>query len=375
LCRASIEVAGLGPVVRLQLASRRVTEPRLSVVIVAWNSVATLRTTLPPLVEQLHDGDELIVVDNGSDDGTPELVARFAPTARVVEMGANTGFAAAADAGAEIASGELLLLLNPDARPLPGFRKAIVRPWIEDRGWAAWMGLVACNGAHEVNTAGNPVHFTGLAWAGEHGKPPKEVERREVTALSGACMALPLETFRRLDGFPAPYFLYHEDVDLSMRLQLEGERLGLEPSAVVDHDYEFEGPEKMRWLERNRWAMVLRTYPGALLALLAPALLLTELALIPISIAGGWGGQKLLADLDGLRRLPWALRTRREIQRRRTVSAADFAAWLTPDLDSPFFGRAGRSRILRLALRTYWRLVRFLLGPTSAGESGAPRPR
>jgi GT2 family glycosyltransferase len=302
-------------------------------------------------------------------------VARFAPSARVVEMGDNTGFAAGADAGAEVAQGELLLLLNPDARPLPGFRQAIVRPWIEERGWAAWMGLVACNDAHEVNTAGNPVHFTGFAWSGDHGEPLREIERREVTALSGACMALPLETFRRLDGFPAPYFLYHEDVDLSMRLQLEGERLGLEPSAVVDHDYEFEGPEKMRWLERNRWAMVLRTYPGALLALLAPALLLTELALIPISIAGGWGGQKLLADLDGLRRLPWALRTRREIQRRRTVSAADFAAWLTPDLDSPFFGRAGRSRILRLALRTYWRLVRFLLGPTSAGESGAPRPR
>jgi GT2 family glycosyltransferase len=353
-----------------------VTEPRLSVVIVAWNSVGTLRTTLPPLVEQLRDEDELIVVDNGSDDGTAELAARLAPSAELVERGANTGFAAAADAGAEVASGELLLLLNPDARPLPGFREAIVRPWIEDRGWAAWMGLVAGNGAREVNTAGNPVHFTGLAWAGEHGKPLSEVDRREVTALSGACMALPLETFRRLSGFPAPYFLYHEDIDLSMRLRLEGERIGLEPSAVVDHDYEFEGAAKMRWLERNRWAFVLRVYPGALLALLAPALLLTEIALIPISIAGGWGGQKLLANLDGLRRLPWALRTRRAIQRRRTVSAADFAAWLTPDLDSPYFGRAGHSRALRFALRSYWRLVRSLLGrPSQAGESGAPGPR
>ncbi len=298
------------------------TEPRLSVVIVTWNSVSTLRTSLPPLVEQLRDGDQLIVADNGSSDGTPGLVAELAPTAQIVQMGGNTGFAAAANAAAEVAGGELLLLLNPDARPLPGFREAIARPWIEGRGWGAWMGLVGCNEAREVNTAGNPVHFTGLAWAGEHGKPLREIEPREVTALSGACLALPLETFRRLGGFPAPYFLYHEDVDLSMRLRLEGERLGLVPSAVVDHDYEFEGAAKMRWLERNRWAMVLRTYPGALLALLAPALLLTELALIPVSIAGGWGGQKLLANIDGLRRLPWALRTRRGIQSRRTVSAA-----------------------------------------------------
>jgi GT2 family glycosyltransferase len=352
-----------------------VSDPRLSVVIVAWNSVPALKGTIPPLVGQLRDGDELIVSDNGSDDGTPELVARLAPSAQLVQMGANTGFAAAANAGAAAASGELLLLLNPDARPLPGFREAIVRPWIEDRGWAAWMGLVACNGAREVNTAGNPVHFTGLAWAGEHGRPLRDVERREVSALSGACMALPLETFRRLGGYPEPYFLYHEDIDLSMRLRLEGGRLGLEPSAVVDHDYEFDGDAKMRWLERNRWAMVLRTYPGALLALVAPALLLTELALIAVSIAGGWGDEKLCANLDSLRRLPWALRTRRAIQRRRSVNAAEFAAWLTPDLDSPFFGRAGRSRVLRAALRAYWRAATALLGSSSAGRSEAPAPR
>jgi len=341
-----------------------VTDPRLSVVIVSWNSVPALRTTLPPLVEQLHDGDELIVADNGSRDGTPGLVAELAPQARIVQMGANTGFAAAANAGAAAAAGNLLLLLNPDARPLPGFREAIVRPYEETRGWAAWMGLVATNEAREVNTAGNPVHFTGLAWAGDHGKPLGAIEPHEVTTLSGACLALQLETFHRMGGLPEPFFLYHEDVDLSIRLRLEGETLGIEPAAVVDHEYEFGGPAKMRWLERNRWALVLRTYPGSLLALLAPALLLTELALIGVSISGGWGREKLLADLAGLRRLPWALRTRREIQRRRSISAADFAALLTPDLDSPYFGRAGRSRVLRLMLRAYWRVVRMLLGRT-----------
>jgi GT2 family glycosyltransferase len=350
-----------------------VTDPRLSVVVVSWNSVPALRTTLPPLVEQLREDDELIVADNGSDDGTPGLVAELAPGARLVQMGANTGFAAAANAGAAAATGELLLLLNPDARPLPGFRDAIVRPYVERRGWAAWMGLVATNEGREVNTAGNPVHFTGLAWAGDHGKPLGAIEPREVTTLSGACLALPLETFRRIDGLSEPFFLYHEDVDLSIRLRLEGETLGIEPAAVVDHEYEFGAAAKMRWLERNRWAVVLRTYPGALLALLAPALLLTELALIPASIAGGWGRQKLLADLDGLRRLPWALRARREIQRRRAISAADFAALLTADLDSPYFGRAGRSRILRSMLRGYWGIVKVLLGrPTSAASSAEP---
>jgi GT2 family glycosyltransferase len=355
-----------------------VSAPSLSVVIVAWNHRDELTRTLPALVEQLQPDDELVVVDNGSGDGTRGLVAELAPDAKLIAMGANTGFTVAANVGAAEASGELLLFLNPDAKPLAGFCEAIRRPWVEERGWAAWMGLVVCNDGREINTTGNPVHFTGLAWAGEHGKPlPAELEPREVPVASGACLALPLETFRRLGGFPVPYFLYHEDVELSMRLHLEGARVGIEPAAVVDHEYEFgRSAAKMRWLERNRWSFVLRVYPAPLLALLAPALLLTELALIPVSVAGGWGGQKLLANLDGLWRLPWALRTRREVQRYRAVSAADFAAWLTPDLESPFFGRAGRWAPLRWALRAYWRTVRALLSrPSRNTPPTGPRPQ
>jgi N-acetylglucosaminyl-diphospho-decaprenol L-rhamnosyltransferase len=340
-----------------------VTGPRLSVVIVAFNSRAELERTLPPLVAELGGEDELIVVDNGSSDGTAELVAERAPEAKLIELGVNSGFSAGANAGAEAAGRELLLLLNPDAMPLPGFREAIVRPWSEDRGWAAWMGLVACDDGRAINTAGNPVHFTGFAWAGAHGELlHADLRPHEIPTASGACLALPLATFRDLGGFPEPYFLSHADVDLSMRLRLEGGEIGIEPGALADHEYEFApGTEKMRWMERNRWAFLLRVYPAPLLALLAPALLATELALVPISIAGGWGRQKLLANLDGLRRLPWALRSRRQVQRRRTVSPGEFASWLTPDLDSPFFGRAGRSPLLRRCLRAYWRAVRALL--------------
>ena len=83
---------------------------------------------------------------------------------------------------------------------------------------------------------------------------------------------------------PEPFFLYQEDVDLSLRLRLAGGTIGIEPAARVDHDYEFaKGPAKWRYLERNRWAMILRTYPLALLLLLTPALLATEIALFAIA--------------------------------------------------------------------------------------------
>lgn len=337
--------------------------PTLSVLIVAWNSREELARTLPALLPELGQGDELIVVDNSSEDGTADAAASLAPTARIVRNPRNLGFAAGCNEGAAQARGDLLVILNPDAAPRPGFGEAIRRPWLEQRGWAGWQALVADGDGATINSAGNPIHFTGIVWAGEHGRsietaPPVG----EVAALSGACLAIPRRTWDEVGGFPERFFLYHEDVDLSLRLRLAGGALGIEPSAVVDHDYEFGAREhKWRWLERNRWACLIRVYPASLLALLAPALILTELALIPASVAGGWGRQKFAALGEVIRWLPRLLRERNEVQATRTIGAAEFAAWLTPDLDSPFIPAIARSAPARLALRTYWRAVRLLL--------------
>jgi GT2 family glycosyltransferase len=342
--------------------------PTLSVLIVAWNSREELARTLPALLPELREGDELILVDNDSTDGTPDAAAALAPAAlapaaRIVRSGGNLGFAAGCNEGARHASGDLLVILNPDAAPRAGFGEAIRRPWLEQRGWAAWQALVADGDGRTINSAGNPVHFTGIVWAGGHGRPIEAAPAPgEVAALSGACLAIPRSTWQRLGGFPERFFLYHEDVDLSLRLRLEGGTLGIEPAAIVDHDYEFGAREhKWRWLERNRWAFLIRVYPPSLLALLAPALVLTELALIPASIAAGWGRQKLAANGELVRWLPRLLRERRQVQAARNVSAAEFAAWLTPDLDSPFIPAVARSAPVRTLLRGYWRTVRLLL--------------
>lgn len=338
--------------------------PSVSVLIVAWNSGNELRRTLPPLLAELREGDELIVVDNDSPDDSATVVAELAPRARVVTMGRNRGFAGGANVGASAAAGDLLVILNPDAMPLPGWGEAIRRPWLEGRGWSAWQGLVAGEDGTTINSADNPCHFTGIVWSGMHDEPIAAAPGPgEVTSLSGACLAVPLEVWRRHGGFPEHYFMYHEDVDLALRLRLAGEMTGIESTAVVAHDYEFTASagNKWRWLERNRLAMLVRLYPGSLLLLLAPMLLATELALMLAAAAGGWAGQKLRANAEAIAWLPRLLRERREIRRTRTISAAEFAAALTPDLDSPFIPAVARSTPARLALRSYWRLVRALL--------------
>jgi GT2 family glycosyltransferase len=337
--------------------------PTLSVLIVAFENRDDLGKTLPALLPELGEGDELILVENKPGDGCAELVRELAPEARIVAMGGNAGFAAGVNAGAEIASGDLLVVLNPDAAPQPGLGEAIRRPWAEKRDWGAWQALVADGELRCVNSAGNPLHFTGITWAGGHGLPLDQAPPAgEVTVASGACLAIPLRVWREVGGFPAEFFLYHEDVDLSVRIRAAGHAVGIEPAAVVAHDYEFgANAEKWFWLERNRLAFLVRTYPGALLALLAPALIATELALLAVSAAGGWGRQKLRANFAVLRWLPRLLRERRRVQRQRTAGAAEFASWLTADLDSELISPLVRSLPARLLLRGYWRAVRLLL--------------
>src|SRR5438067_10151769 len=339
--------------------------PALSVIVVTHDEREVVERCLPPLQAQLEDGDELIVADNRSTDGTADAVRRLVPAATVIEMPANDGYMAAANAAAARASGDLLLTLDADAVVEPGFCDAIRRPAVDGRGWAAWMGLVTMDGGRLVNTSGGLVHFTGISWAGQAGEPVERAptEPREVGFATGVCLTITRAAWEKNPGFPPDYFLYIDDVDFSLLTCLSGGRIGVEPAARVDHLYDFaKGGRKWRLLERNRWATIVRTYPGELLALLAPALAVTEIALLSIAFAGGWGSEKLRSWGDVAGALPRLLRERRAIQARRRVPALEFARHMTPDLSSAYLGRAARARPIGAALRLYWSLVLAVLG-------------
>jgi GT2 family glycosyltransferase len=267
---------------------------------------------------------------------------------------------AACNSGARAATGDLLVLLNPDTIVAPGWGDAIRKPIEEGRGWDAWQALLTMDGGTRVNTDGGVVHFTGIAWAGHMGEPIEAADAypHEVGFPSGACMALPLSKWREVGGMPEEFFLYYDDPDIAFRLRLGGARIGLEPRARVDHEYEFSRRSvKWRMLERNRVASLIRAYPGPLLLLVLPALLLTELGILAVAAASGWAGEKFLAWRDLALALPRLLRERRAIQAGRVISAHEFARWLTPELSSPYLGPVARVAPLQWALRAYWALV------------------
>lgn len=266
----------------------------------------------------------------------------------------NVGFAAGANIGAGLASRELIVFLNPDAIVQPGWAEAMRAGG--DGGWNAWMGLVMMESGMTINTSGGVLHYSGIAWAGQAGRPVADgpPAPRAVAFGSGACLAVPANEWRRLGGFPESYFMYSEDVDLSLRIRLGGGKVGVVPAARVAHRYDFrKGGYKWRMLERNRWATILRCYPSALLGVLIPALAVVELAVWVAAIRGRWGRMKLLATADVMRALPRLIGERRAIQRRRVISAAAFAETMTSHLDSPYLDSEAR-RLGELASAAYW---------------------
>jgi N-acetylglucosaminyl-diphospho-decaprenol L-rhamnosyltransferase len=340
----------------------------IAVVVVTHDSAGHVADMLGALVPQLRDGDELIVVDNGSSDRTVDVARSAAPRARIVEQG-NRGFAGGASAGAALAAAPLLLFLNPDARPAAGCLDELRRVADEKPRWGAWQALVTMEDGATINTAGNVTHFLGMGWAGRCGRSVAEAptDPVEVSFASGAALAVRREAWERTGGFDERYFMYCEDLDLCLRLWLAGWSVGIAPAARVEHDYDFEkGGRKWFLLERNRWWTILADYPGWLLVLLAPALLAAEVALLGVAARGGWLRQKLRAQGAVVAALPAMLARRREVQATRVIGEAAFARRLTADLDSPYLGPLAEIAPLAAAQRGYWALVVKLLSLAAA---------
>jgi N-acetylglucosaminyl-diphospho-decaprenol L-rhamnosyltransferase len=338
---------------------------RLAVVIVTHNSADHVCETLRAVEGQLRDDDELIVVDNASSDDTCSVVRRGSARVRVLEQAINLGFAGGCNAGVAAASAQLLLFLNPDAEPAPGCIDALRETAGERPDWAAWQPLVTMNGGRAINTSGGVTHFLGLGWAGRCGEPVDTApsEPVEIDFASGAALCVRREAWERVGEFDERYFMYGEDVDLGLRLWLNGYGVGIVPAAHVRHDYAFaKGGGKWFLLERNRWWTVLSDYPMRLLVLVLPALLAMEVVLLGVAARGGWLGAKLRAQVAVLRQLPQILARRRVVQAGAAVGAASVAARLSDNLDNPYLGGLARFPPAVVAQRAYWRLVLAVLG-------------
>jgi N-acetylglucosaminyl-diphospho-decaprenol L-rhamnosyltransferase len=222
---------------------------RLAIILVTYNS----RAELPACLGSLRSAPpatpyEIVLVDNGSSDGTPDLVSTDWPGVRLVEPGENLGFAAANNLAIRQTRGELVLLLNPDTVVQPGSLDTLVRA-IEADDATAIVGPRLVDGSGRPELSFGPMvspwgelRQKALVRAHERGIRPAVdvVERltrapRTVAWVSGACLLARRRDLEAVGLLDERYFMYLEDVDLCAAIRARGRVVRFVPEATVVH--------------------------------------------------------------------------------------------------------------------------------------------
>ena len=183
-----------------------------------------------------------------------------------------------------------MFFLNQDAVLSPDALARLAEVALDPKVGVATGSVRLADDPGRVNSWGNPLHFLGFSWSGGFGEPvPLDDVRREVTGASGTAMAVRRSVLEELGGFAEDYFAYHEDLELSLRCWLRGLVVVYVPDAVVTHRYEMSRtPTKFYLLERNRLFLVASLYERRTLALLLPALAVTEVGMLAVALQAGW---------------------------------------------------------------------------------------
>lgn len=308
----------------------------VAVVIPSWNTLGFL----PGCLSSLHDQGaelELLVVDNGSTDGSIEYLAE--QSVPHVALPENIGFAAAVNLGARRTGAPAVLVLNADTVLEPGCAGRLLEALQADPSLGGVQprilqleneegGRGSIDAAH-LYSAGQALTRDGRAFelgAGEEQRP-EHLRRREVFGACGAACLLRRELFAgELGGYDESYFAFYEDVDLNVRARIAGWDFQYVPEAVVWHagnaawseGFARPSADNARLVARNRLATQIKFMP----ATAAPRIAAVEAG----ALARAARQRRLFATLGGklaaLRCLPALLRERRRLRREGDLGRA-----------------------------------------------------
>jgi GT2 family glycosyltransferase len=289
--------------------------------------------------------------------------AEAMPSVRVLDAGGNLGYAGGGNLGAREATGDVLVFLNPDTVVRPGALASLAATLEDASIGIAMARLLLLDRPDTLNSGGNVLHISGIAWAGGYGEPAATIAAvRDVTYPSGAAMAIRRDLFLELGGFADELFMYQEDLELAWRARLRGLRVVVDPGADVLHDYDYErNPRKQYFLERNRLVFVLTAYSGRLLALVAPVLLAGEAATLALAAREGWAREKVAGWSWLARNAGWLRRRRKQTQALRRVPDRELAGLFTATIDPAHVPVPAAVRAANRLVAAYWGVARRAL--------------
>ena len=278
------------------------TMPRVSIIIVNWNGIKHLPTCLDTLQRQTFRDFETILVDNGSSDGSVELLQQSYQWVKLVKLGHNTGFSGGNNEGLKHASADYIVVLNNDTEAEPSWLAELVAA-ADANPKAGQVGCRICSmDDHDrIDSLGHGVCPDGMTRGRFRMRRWSEVGKNFLPVdemfFGTACVSL----YRRaaLDQvgfFDDDMFAIGEDSDLGLRLRWYGWDAFLATDAVIYHKYSATSgvfsPFKLYLVERNHYWVAVKNFPLSMLLLVPFYTLLRYLVQIQVVLsAKGSGGE------------------------------------------------------------------------------------
>lgn len=264
--------------------------PFVSIVIVNWNGKENLKECLESLSKIDYSNYEVILVDNGSTDGSVTLVKKQFPKVIIVESDKNLGFAGGNNLGYERSKGEYILFLNNDTIVTRNFLGNLVDFIKEKKDLAIIQPKILFHRPgstlhHKINSIGNFLLRSGFLYHLDYGKEDTEREfPYEIFSAYGACFLARRSVIEKVGLFDPDYFAYFEETDLCHRIWLAGYKIMILPSVLIYH----KGAKTAQKLPtafiqyhsfKNRIASFFKNLDaGNLIKIFIPHLVLSEIA-------------------------------------------------------------------------------------------------
>jgi hypothetical protein len=310
-------------------------QPLISIIIPNYNGIEMLKACLDSLEAQSYRNLEIILVDNGSNDGSAKFVRENYPAIKIIANNSNLGYVLAANQGIESSLGEFVVVLNNDTRADPKWIEHLVRVALADNN----IGICASKQLNFfdpgiIDSAG--IQLCRGGYPKDRGRHEKDLGQfntlGEVFAAPGASAFYRRTMLDQIGLFDSDYFAYCEEFDLAFRARLSGWKCLYVPEAMI---YHMSGQTRARQdekfliyhVERNRLLTIIKNYPVRMFLYCLPFFLKYELDIL-IRLITRFEKEVLIARIDALKLLPKMLAKRNLIQRKRMVSACSLRRFI-----------------------------------------------
>ncbi len=324
--------------------------PLASVIIVNWNGKDYLKTCLDSLKTQSYPNIEVIVVDNGSKDGSVDFLNQYyLPFVKVIANRENLGFSGGNNVGIRAAKGQYILLLNNDTEADQKWIEELIRE--AENNPAVGMcasKIYSFSQRNIIDVAGHLLYRDGLnRGRGRLEKDAGQYDAVEEVFFPSGCAALyRKEMLDEIGLFDETFFAYGDDTDIGLRGRIAGWKCLYVPTAIVYHRYSGStsaySPSKVFWVERNRVWILIKYFPISMI-LTSPLYTLIRFIFQAYGAIGKKGaagkfvdeysrrmllGLMMKAYISAIKHLPEMWKKRKQIKKISKVSNKDFATWL-----------------------------------------------